>query len=278
MRFPFSILPSARISTLAALSLAFAGCASVSVTPEPIRPPDPSTAMNAIEAEPTYPAQIEVRDFDFAPDAVTENTSVFHQATDLVRSSTPEQRRVAIGHDAAVALSNEIAKRLQKNGFNATRVASDSDVSMRGNFLLITGRLIDVDEGNRFERVAVGLGSGESRLVAEVHVFRVVNGEKAEVLAFITDANSGKMPGVAASMGLGELVLGPVTALTAAENAASSGQKIYSSQIEYLAGESGNEVARYLSQYSAAQGWIPRSQAKSVHLASSIPAGAEGKG
>lgn len=272
MRFPFSILPSARISTVAALSLAFAGCASVSVTPEPIRPPDPAVAINAIEAERTYPAQIEVRDFDFAPDAVTENTSVFHQATDLVRSSTPEQRRVEIGHDAAVTLSNEIAKRLQKNGFNVTRVASDSDVALHGNFLLITGRLIDVDEGNRFERVAVGLGSGESRLVAEVHVFRVVNGEKAEVLTFITDATSGKMPGIAASMGLGELVLGPVTALTAAENAASSGQKIYSSQIEYLAGESGNEVARYLSQYSAAQGWIPTSKAKSVHLASSIPA------
>ena len=161
MRFPFSILASARISTVAALSLAFAGCASVSVTPEPIRPPDPSVAMNAIEAERTYPAQIDVRDFDFAPDAVTENTSVFHQAADLVRSSTPEQRRVAIGRDTAEALSDEIAKRLRKNGFNVTRVASDSDVSLHGNFLLITGRLIDVDEGNRFERVAVGLGSGE---------------------------------------------------------------------------------------------------------------------
>ena len=81
-------------------------------------------------------------------------------------------------------------------------------------------------------------------------MFRVVNGEKAEVLAFTTHADSGKMPGLAASMGLGELVLGPITAITAIEDAASSGQKIYSSQIEYLAGETSDQVARYLSQYA----------------------------
>jgi hypothetical protein len=48
-----------------ALLLMLAGCATVSVTPQPIRQPEPAAAMNAIEAEPTYPSLIEVRDFDF---------------------------------------------------------------------------------------------------------------------------------------------------------------------------------------------------------------------
>jgi hypothetical protein len=233
--------------------------------------------MNAIEAEHAYPTQIAVQDFEFASSAVTENTSVFHQATNLARSSSADERRLAIGRDAATTLSDEIAKRLRKDGFNVARVHGDDEVPIQSNFLLVTGRLIDVDEGNRFERVAVGFGSGESRLATEVHVFRMVNGEKAGVLNFITDANSGKMPGIAASMGLGELVLGPVTAIAAVENAASSGQKIYSSQMEYLAGESGDHVARYLSQYFATEGWISKNKAKSVHLASSIAA-VEGRG
>lgn len=67
-------------------------------------------------------------------------------------------------------------------------------------------------------------------------------------------------------MGFGELVLGPITAITAIEDAASSGQKIYSSQIDYLANETSDQVARYLSQYSADEGWIPKR--KAVHLAS----------
>jgi len=74
---------------------------------------------------------------------------------------------------------------------------------------------IDVDEGNRFTRIALGLGAGESRLATEVHIFRVMHGERAEVLAFTTHADSGKMPGLILSMGAGELLLGPVTPITA---------------------------------------------------------------
>jgi hypothetical protein len=75
------------------------------------------------------------------------------------------------------------------------------------------------------------------------------------------------MPGLLPSMGVGEMVLGPITMLTAIEDAASSGQKIYASQIEYLSGKTADQVANYLSQYSADNGWIPRSKAKRVKLA-----------
>jgi hypothetical protein len=266
MRF----LSSARLHAVALgmLSLALAGCATVSLTPEGIPPPDPSVAMNAIEAEPAVPAQIEVRDFDFASSSVTENGSPLNRAVDLFRKSSAQDRQEEIGRDAAAVLAKETAKQLRKTGLEATRIANDNDVSMRGDFLLVTGRLIYVNEGNRFTRVAFGLGMGESRLATEVQVFRVVNGQKAEVLSFITHANSGKMPGVAASIGFGELFLGPITLISTIEDTLSSGQKIYSSQIEYLSSESGDQVARYLSQYSAAEGWIPRNKAKSVHLVS----------
>jgi Domain of unknown function (DUF4410) len=240
----------------------------MSVTPGAIRPPDPSVDYHAIEAETTFPAQIEVRDFEFASSSVTENRSIFHRAIDVFRSSSAEDRRVAIGRDAAATLSRETAKRLRKTGLEASRIAGDEEVPVRGNFLLVSGRLTNVDEGNRFTRVAFGFGLGESCLATDVQVFRVVNGEKAEVLAFTTHANSGKMPGMAASIAFGTLVLGPITVLTAIEDSLSSGQKIYVSQIDYLASETGDQVARYLAQYSAAEHWIPRSKARSVHYAS----------
>ena len=250
------------------LSMLLTGCAAVSVTPQAIRPPDPAAAANAIEAEPTPPAQIVVRDFAFAPSSIIENRSPVHRAIDVVRSSSADERRIAIGRDAAADLSERTVKRLDKLGLRATRVASDNDMSLSGNFILITGRLTDVDEGNRFTRVAVGLGAGESRLTTEVHVYRVVNGEKAEVLAFTSYADSGKMPGILASMGVGEMVIGPITAITAIEDAASSGQKIYSSQIEYLANQTSDQMARYMSQYAATERWIPASKAERVKLAS----------
>lgn len=267
MRMFSWVFSHARTYTIAALSMTLAGCATVSVTPEAIRPPDPSAAYNAIEAEPTVPAQVAIRDFDFASSSVIENRSLFHRAIDLLRRSSADERRIAIGQDVAAAISRKTVKQLSKTGLEATRIAGDNEVPVHGNFLLVSGRLTDVDEGNRFTRVALGLGLGESRLATEVHVFRVVDGEKAEVLVFTTHANSGKMPGIGASIGFGTLLLGPITLLTVIEDSISSGQKIYVSQIDYLAGETADQITRYLSQYAAAEHWIPRNKARPVHFA-----------
>jgi hypothetical protein len=268
MQFFSAIRSYTRSCIIGLFSLALSGCGATFVTPENIRPPDPANAYNAIEAEPAYPTRVVVRDFDFEPSSVTEDQSIYYRAIDLFRKSSEEDRQLKLGRKVAATLSKETAKRLRKTGLHATRIASDNDMSMRGNFLLVTGHLVDADEGNQFTRVAFGFGIGESRLATEVHVFRVVNGEKAEVLVFTTHAKSGEMPGMAASIGFGELLLGPITAITAIEDALSSGQKIYSSQIDYLAANTGDQVARYLAQYSAAQHWIPKNRAKPVHLES----------
>jgi hypothetical protein len=265
--FSIGIRSYARISILLVLAAILSGCAQVSVTPQPAQQPNPSLAAQAIKAEPILPARVAVRDFTFNSSSVSENASPLHRGADLFRSSSAEERRIEIGRGAATRLSAQAAKRLSKMGLPAVRVPPDSDMPLYDNILLVTGRLKQVDEGNRFTRIALGLGAGESRLTTEVHVFRVIHGERAEVRSFTTHADSGKMPGVLPSMGIGELVLGPINLITAIKDAASSGQQIYSSQIEYLAGKTADQVADYLSQYSADEGWIPRNQAKSVKFA-----------
>lgn len=267
MSLPFTQIRSySGVSLCVALAAIFIGCAKVYVTPQGVQQPNPAQVAHALKAESLPPAQVAVRDFDFSPAAVTENKAPLHRTADLLRSSSADDRRVAIGRDAAAVISRQAAKRLAAIGLPATRIPSDSDAPLSDNSLLVTGQLLDVDEGNRLTRVAIGLGAGESRLDTEVHVFRVMNGEKAEVLTFTTHADSGKMPGILASMGVGELALGPINAIAAVEDAASSGQKIYSSQIEYLAAKTGDQVAGYLSQYSADHGWIPYSKAKPTKL------------
>lgn len=257
----------ARISIFLALAALVAGCARTSVTPRAAEVPNPAVVADALDVARTAPVQVAVRDFEFAPSAVHENGSPLHRGIALVRHASAEQREIKMGRDVAARLSDQSEKRLSKMGLPTVRVPRDSDRPLYDNTLLVTGRLNEVDEGNRFTRIALGLGAGESLLETEVHVFRVIRGERAEVLSFTTYADSGRMPGVLPAMGVGEVVLGPITVITAIEDAASSGQKIYSSQIEYLAGQTAAQVAAYLSQYSADQGWIPRSRAKTVKYA-----------
>jgi hypothetical protein len=268
MRLSTSFESYGLICLTSAFALAVAGCAKVSVTAGSIQPPNPLYSYNAIEAEPSPPTEVLVRDFDVIPSAVTENRSPLHRAIDLFRRNSADQRRIAIGQGVAATLSSKTVKRLAKTGLNAARVADDQSLPSSANILLVTGRLIDVNEGNRFTRVAFGLGLGESHMATQVRVYRVVNYEKAQVLAFTTYADSGSMPGLAPSIGFGEMFIGPITLINAAKDAVSGGEMIYTSQVDYLAAETGNQISRYLAQYAAAEHWIPPAKAGRVHLAS----------
>lgn len=241
-------------------------CAHLSVTPQVAQHPDPKLASHAIEAERIIPVEVAVRDFDFSSSSVRENSSPLHSAVEMLRQTSSDDRRNEIARHAAADLSEATVKQLDQMGLAAVRVSRDEDIFLLNNVLVVTGRLVDVNEGNRFTRVAVGLGAGESRLESEVHVFRVTQGEQAEVLAFSTHADSGKMPGLAETLPFGVFIIGPITLFSTVEDAASSGEKIYTTQIDYLARETGDEIAGYLSQYSADQCWITASKARSVNL------------
>jgi len=252
---------------LISISAILVGCARLSVSPQSAQRPDPAASLHAIESERFVPAWIVVNDFTFSPLSVSENSSPVYRAKELLLSNSEEDPRVKIARDAAASLSDQTIRRLDKVGLTAIRIRADSEAKMPGNNLVVTGRLINVDEGNRLTRIAFGLGAGEASLDTQVHVFRVAQGEWAEVLAFSTHADSGKLPGMAESVGFGFLFIGPITMLSSISDAASAGQKIYSTQMDVLAAQTGDQIARYLSQYSADQGWIPPSRAKSVNLA-----------
>jgi hypothetical protein len=248
------------------MSAALSTCARLSVGPQDTERPDPVLAYQAIETERFVPDWIEVYDFDFSTSSVHENASPLQYTLDLLSQESAGARRNEVAADAAANLSVQTVKRLDQMGFSSIRISPDDDVPMPGNNLVVTGRLIDVDEGNGLTRIAVGLGAGKSTLDTEVHVYRVSHGERAEVLAFSTHADSGRMPGLAESMPLGVFLIGPITAISMVGDAASTGQKIYSTQMEYLAGETGDQISNYLSQYAADESWIPGNKAKSVHL------------
>jgi hypothetical protein len=248
------------------MSTALATCARLSISPQATQRPDPVLAHQAIETERRVPDWIEVYDFHFSTASVQENASPLQRTLDLLSQDSAEARCNEVAADAAANLSVQTVKRLDQMGFLVIRIPRDDDVPMPGNNLVVTGRLIDVDEGNSLTRIAIGLGAGESTLDTEVKVYRVSHGERAEVLAFTTHADSGMMPGLAESMPLGVFLIGPITVLSTVRDIVMTGQKIYSTQMEYLASETGDQISNYLSQYAADESWIPGYKAKSVHL------------
>jgi len=73
------------------------------------------------------------------------------------------------------------------------------------NAPLIKGQLVSIDEGNRTERVIIGLGAGRSDVRAHVQACEVTPTGSRLLDRIEIDGKSGLTPGMAESMGAGGL-------------------------------------------------------------------------
>ena len=85
-------------------------------------------------------------------------------------------------------------------------------------------------------------------------------------MEFTTQSDSSKMPGAAPMLGAGAVVQGGVTAGMVVANATVSGVKTYKSDVARMAAASGDQVARYLSEFFAKQGWIRQNQVRKARM------------
>ncbi len=234
------------------------GCPAATITPEQAAAP-----LNTVEQRPD---RIVIYDFDVPADTVTPNDGPLQKAYRAVSGNQEqdEEKRLEIGREAAKDLSEDLVKQLKEMGFEAERLPRGTPVS--GNVMIIDGRFLNADEGNRARRLIVGFGAGQSSLDTQVTVSQTQpSGAPAQLLAFTTHSDSGKMPGAALTMGAGAAAQGASAA--SAGTAVMSAGKVYSSMLGTLAGKTSSQITSYLSRYFASRGWIQADQARNASIA-----------
>lgn len=201
------------------------------------------------------PSRILVYDFAVSEHEVKEYQGIMRQQP-TIKDAAERERLLA--QEAKDALAEELVDHLKSLGFGVERVARGTRAS--GNDLLIDGQFLTVDEGNALHRLVIGFGTGGSTVQTQVQVYQAPEARK--LLEFTTQSDSSKMPGAAATLGAGAVAQGGVTAGMVAANAAVSGVKTYKSDVARMAAASGDQVARYLSEFFAKQGWIRPDQVR----------------
>ena len=191
---------------------------------------------------------------------VTENQAIFHKAIDAVQGTTRGQRAQEIAEGVADRMADELVKRIDDLGLPARRAMADTPVP--ASALAITGRFIDIDEGNRVRRLVIGFGAGKSKVDTQVQVLARSGDAYRTLMEFTVRADSGRMPGAAVTMGAGAAAQGAATAGMAAANVAAGGAKAVRSRAYALAGRSADRIAEHLSKYFAEQGWISPDKVK----------------
>ena len=203
------------------------------------------------------PDHILVYDFAVSPDEVELDKGL---SADLMqkyrqyKGSSRTAEEIKVGHKVADALAEELVKKMLSYGLMAERAFGLP--SAEGKVLMVKGQLLSIDEGNRTERVVIGLGAGRTSVQANVQVYEMTPEGKKEVDTLRGTAKSGYKPGMGEMMGLGAIT-GHLLVSTAISGGLAAGTEMTSATVEADGKRLAEKIAADLGQFFVDQGWIP---------------------
>jgi len=167
-------------------------------------------------------------------------------------SAGAERQKVA--HAVAQALAQHLVTKVQALGLPA-ELATGPVPAASSSTLVISGQLLSIDEGNRAERVVIGLGAGRSEVRTSVQVAELFPEGRRLVDQFEIDAKSGRKPGAAETMGAGAAA-GHVAVSAAVTAAGSVAAEAFGDDVEADAERTAAKIASALQSLFERQGWI----------------------
>ena len=206
------------------------------------------------------PARLLVYEFAMSDAVVKEYQGILRQQP---AEKDPAARENQIKRHATDAATTELVNGLRGLGFTVALVARGTPA--QDDDLQIDGQFVTVDQGNPLRRLLIGFGSGASKVESRMAVYH--GAERQKLLEFTTQSDSGKLPGVAATMPAGAVVQGGVTAGAIVGGAVGTGIEAYRTDVAQMAKSCAEQSVRYLSEFFATQGWIGPDKVKKARIA-----------
>jgi hypothetical protein len=200
------------------------------------------------------PDMIVVRDFAVRAEEVKLDRGVSARVQEAMSGSPVTAQESEIGRRVAAAVSETLVQEIGALGLPVMRARDAGGAS--GKTLIIDGQLLSVDEGNRTRRNIIGLGAGRSKVEAEVQVsYAGAGGDASRIEALETDAESGRKPGAAETMGAGGIA-GRLAESSGLSVGAGAISETLSADVHADGQRMGKAIAQRLAEFFAREGWI----------------------
>jgi len=218
------------------------GCAKADVAP----------TQTAAEGLPR-PNYIRVYDFAVTSQDVALDRGASAELARDVRGTPQTEEEIQVGRAVAAALSGNLVKELRNYGISAYRVneappPSATTASIRGQF-------VQIDQGNRTLRTAVGFGLGGSEVQTRYQVYQGVVPNERLVAEGETSTQSSLKPGMGVMLGAGA-VAGTIATTAAVSGGLTVASETLSATVEADAKRTAKEAANKVADYYKRQGWI----------------------
>ncbi|WP_345817052.1 DUF4410 domain-containing protein (plasmid) [Paraburkholderia sp. PREW-6R] len=221
-----------------------------------------SAAPAVTEANATLPIRadvIYVYSFDATPDQVKLDSGMASKLSSAMSGESSAQQQYQTALTASDQVADEIVRELQSKGLHAERAQGPAPAGQSA--LIVEGSFNNLDEGKRRRRMLIGFGAGKSEVGASVNIlYKPADGAPIPLQSFSADANSGHMPGIATTAGVGAAA-GRV-ATTAATGASLHGvSEVKHNGVSADVKKLGDSIAKQIVETCVANGWMPDTQA-----------------
>lgn len=200
------------------------------------------------------PEQIIVFDFAVTPEDVKVDSGLSARAIRSMEGKEKDEEQEKVARKVAREFSKKLVQEISDMGLPAVH-EEDSPIGGSSVNLLVRGSFISVDQGDRGERVAIGLGLGKSKVVVDVELVDwVAEGEKV-VDHFKVTAKSGYNPGMAETMGAGAAA-GHLLVSAAVSTGAQTASEHFGASVDADTTRAAKNTAEFMKKFFVRQGWI----------------------
>jgi hypothetical protein len=203
------------------------------------------------------PDLVLVYDFAVSADEVTLDTGLsaeLMQKYAAYKGTPATAQEIKLGHKVAETVANEIVKQIRSYGIWAER--GFGWPSGRGKVLMVKGQFTSIDQGNRTERVAVGLGAGRSDVQANVQLVELTPSGVQQVETLRADSKSGYKPGMAEMMGVGAIA-NHLLMSTLVSGTLAGASEMTTATVEADGKRLADKIAYDIGQFFIMQAWVP---------------------
>jgi hypothetical protein len=231
-------------TALIAGSIFSSGCASAMPVVQSTGP------VPAAKAEIVY-----VYAFDAAADQVKlDDSGLLQKLMSTASGTSAAQQQLQTALKAREQLADEIVHQLMSMGVPAMRV--DGPAPAGRNALIVEGQFDKIDAGNRRRRIVIGLGAGKSEVEATVAVlYRPAYGAPQPLATFSAKADSGHMPGMAETAGVGAAA-GQIATSAAVSGGLHGVSETKHDTVSSDTAKLAKNIAKQLAEASAKNGWM----------------------
>ena len=201
------------------------------------------------------PQVVVVDTFAASPGEVTLDQGLSTEVEEAIkadRGTSRTEQELQAGRQVADAIADKLVVEIRDMGLRAERGSALPAGTQ--NATLIKGQLVSIDEGNRTERVIVGLGAGRSDVRTQVQVYEVTPAGSRLIDTIEVDAKSGLAPGMAETMGVGGLT-GHLLVSTVVGGGLHVADEAIGADVVADADRASKGIAKQLSALFAREGW-----------------------